>query len=148
MRNCCDSAACGVRPLEGCVVGTESPNVPFVGSPMLKVRAVTTGGTGAESPRTRRAPKLPSGCPKKARMFDVEMLCCAPRLIVFQTRVAGSTEVRPSRNAREYTAGRLWSGLKRVTSVCHSVPGSAPWRYAMPATNHFGGSGGGMIVNG
>src|SRR5271169_773112 len=80
-------------------------------------------------------------------MFGDEMLCCAARLICFQARLAGSTGFRPSRKASEYVAGRVWSGLNRVTSLCQSVPATEPCRYAMPATNHVGGAGGGMIVN-
>src|ERR1035438_3634303 len=49
--------ACGETPPETGVGGTESPNVPFVGSPLLNVRAVMTGGSGAKSPRTMRAPR-------------------------------------------------------------------------------------------
>ena len=31
-------------------------------------------------------------------------------------------------------------------SLCQTVPETAPGVYARPATNHFGGSGGGMTV--
>ena len=61
-------------------------------------------------------------------MFGAEALDCGAMVIDFQTSWAGSMGVRPSRKAREYVPGRLGSGLKRVTSVCQSVPWSEPWR--------------------
>src|ERR1035437_5436816 len=56
IRSCCAADDCCDTPLVACVAGTERPNVPFPGSPLLYVRDVIEGATGATSPRTITAP--------------------------------------------------------------------------------------------